>query len=93
MKTEELIDQLRSCAEKNCPVCPDVESCTGPSILLRLAAEKLTTTVEVVRCEDCKHWKFIDGLNPHWECQIFCGLHDHGYLTGADDFCSYGKRK
>ena len=49
--------------------------------------------VEVVRCKDCKHWKCIDGLNPHWECQIFCGLHDYGYLTGADDFCSYGERK
>ena len=49
--------------------------------------------VEVVRCKDCKHWKFIDSLNPHWECQIFCGLHDCGYLTGADDFCSYGERR
>ena len=41
MKTEELIDWLRSCAEKNCPMCPDVESCTGPSLLLRKAADKL----------------------------------------------------
>ena len=49
--------------------------------------------VEVVRCKDCKHWKLIDGLNPHWECQIFYGLHEYGYLTGADDFCSYGERR
>ena len=49
--------------------------------------------VEVVRCKDCKHWKLIDSLNPHWECQIFYGLHEYGYLTGADDFCSYGERR
>lgn len=48
---------------------------------------------EIVRCRDCKNWKLIDGLEPHWECQIFCGLHDNGYLTGADDFCSYGERR
>ena len=49
--------------------------------------------VEVVRCKDCEHWKLIDSLNPHRECQIFYGLHDYGYLTGADDFCSYGERR
>ena len=49
--------------------------------------------VKVVRCKDCEHWKLIDSLNPHRECQIFYGLHDYGYLTGADDFCSYGERK
>ncbi len=49
--------------------------------------------VEVVRCKDCKHWKLIDSLNPHMECQIFYGLHDYGYITVADDFCSYGERK
>ena len=48
---------------------------------------------EPVRCKDCKHWKLIDGLNPHWECQIFFGLHEHGYPTNADDFCSYGERR
>ena len=53
----------------------------------------IENSVEVVRCKDCKHWKFIDSLNPHWECQIFYGLHDYGYLTGADDFCSYGERR
>ena len=49
--------------------------------------------VPVVRCKDCKHWKAIGVLEQHWECQIFCGLHDKGYLTGADDFCSYGERR
>ena len=45
MKTEELIELLRSCSEKNCPVCPDIESCTGPSWLLRKAADKLEELV------------------------------------------------
>lgn len=49
--------------------------------------------VPVVRCKECKHWKLIDSLNPHRECQIFYGLHEYGYLTSADDFCSYGERK
>ena len=49
--------------------------------------------VEVVRCKDCKHWKPIHEHIPHMECNIFCGAYDHGYPTGADDFCSYGERK
>ena len=49
--------------------------------------------VEVVRCEDCKHWQPIHEHIPHWECQIFCGAYEHGYPTNADDFCSYGERK
>ena len=61
--------------------------------VLELLEGDSVDAVEVVRCKDCKHWKLIDSLNPHWECQIFCGLHDYGYLTGADDFCSYGERK
>ena len=64
-----------------------------PGYYLGTAGVELVEYAEVVRCKDCKHWKLIDGLEPHWECQIFCGLHDYGYLTGADDFCSYGERK
>ena len=41
MTTEELIELLRSCSEKNCPVCPDVEECVGPGWLLRKAADRL----------------------------------------------------
>ena len=41
MTTEELIELLKSCSEKNCMECPDIEECTGPSWLLRKAAEKL----------------------------------------------------
>lgn len=49
--------------------------------------------VPVVRCKDCKHWKHIDEYIPHMECNIFCGAHEHGYPTSADDYCSYGERK
>ena len=45
MTTEELIELLKSCAEKNCPLCPDIEACAGPSWLLRKAAEKLEEIV------------------------------------------------
>ncbi len=41
METEELIEQLKSCAEKNCAVCPEIEECVGPAYLLRKAAEKI----------------------------------------------------
>ena len=49
MKTKELIDFLKSCADKNCHECPDIESCTGPRWLLQEAAsklEELTTAVD-----------------------------------------------
>jgi hypothetical protein len=45
METKELIEQLRSCGEKNCPMCEDVESCVGPSWLLLKAAERLEGSV------------------------------------------------
>lgn len=41
METKELIGLLKSCAEKNCAVCPEIEECVGPAWLLRKAAEKL----------------------------------------------------
>ena len=50
--------------------------------------------VAVVRCKDCKHWRHeTDGMIDHYECNVFCGCYGRGYLTGADDFCSYGERK
>ena len=42
--------------------------------------------VEVVRCEDCKHY------NPEateWRCDIVNGLVE----PYDDDFCSYGERR
>ena len=50
--------------------------------------------VEVVRCKDCKHWRYktVERIE-HYECNIFCGAYGRGYPTDADDFCSYGERK
>ena len=45
METKELIEWLKSCAEKNCAVCPEIEECVGPSWLLRKAAERLGESV------------------------------------------------
>lgn len=45
METKELIEQLRSCGTRNCPECPEVESCTGPSVIMRKAAECLDKLV------------------------------------------------
>lgn len=41
METKELIELLKSCAERKCSQCEDIESCVGPSWLLRKAAERL----------------------------------------------------
>lgn len=41
METKELIEQLRSCGNKSCAECEDIESCIGPNWLLLKAAEEL----------------------------------------------------
>lgn len=46
METKELIEWLKSCAERKCPQCPDVEECAGPSWLLQKAAERLEELTE-----------------------------------------------
>lgn len=45
METKELIEWLKSCAEKNCAVCPEIEECVGPRWLLLKAAERLEELV------------------------------------------------
>ena len=46
--------------------------------------------VEVVRCKDCKHWKYID----HLGCTDFAKLCKWGgYMVGANGYCIYGERK
>lgn len=37
----ELIEMLRSCGNKYCADCPDVEECAGPGYLMLKAAEEL----------------------------------------------------
>lgn len=46
--------------------------------------------VEVVRCEDCKHYK----QNP-WnkETEMLCQCYADWKATEPDDFCSCGERK
>ena len=59
--------------------------------IMRLPAADV---VEVVRCKDCKYWSHETvGMIDHYECDVFCGAYGRGYMTGADDFCSYGERK
>lgn len=41
--------------------------------------------VEVVRCEDCKHWKH-GNIRPNY-CEVF------DWSNEESDFCSFGERK
>ena len=41
METKELVEQLKSCGERSCGRCPDIEECVGPAWLLKKAAEKI----------------------------------------------------
>lgn len=66
MKTEELIDLLRGCAEKNCPVCSDIESCTGPSWLLRKAADELMSATAFVN----RMWAGVDTCLPSMKIRV-----------------------
>ena len=87
-----LIEQMQFRREVTDAYLQAVRDCVmiGRSLVMKAPT---VDAVEVVRCKDCKHWKIIDSLNPHWECQIFYGLHEYGYPTNADDFCSYGERR
>ena len=38
---KELIEMLRSCGNKYCADCPEIEECAGPNYLLLKAAEEL----------------------------------------------------
>ena len=46
--------------------------------------------VPVVRCRECKHWKFAQHINDNL-CHRFDG--DPWIPTEPNDFCSYGERK
>ena len=45
METKELIEILKSCGERSCGECPDIDECVGPNWLLRKAAESLEESV------------------------------------------------
>lgn len=42
----------------------------------------------VIWCEDCQYWQDNNGGYPNEECRW-----REDETPGADDFCSYGKRK
>ena len=41
METKKLIELLKSCGERDCGRCPEIECCIGPNWLLLKAAERL----------------------------------------------------
>lgn len=96
METKELIEWLKSCAEKNCPMCPEVEECVGPSWLLKKAAEKLENLVaaEVVHGK----WVELEKGTP-WFCITktvcsVCGaeaeeLTDGGGMLLLSNYCPH----
>ena len=43
--------------------------------------------VEVVRCENCKHWIYWADSKEN-----SCDIHHHRKMT-REDFCSYGERR
>ena len=57
-----------------------------PRILNNLPAADV---VEVVRCNDCKHW---GGVVFGYRCRKFSGMNTQ-IQTSENDFCSCGKRK
>lgn len=44
--------------------------------------------VPVVRCEDCKYWKYVS-----WGKENRCTARGAAFQTNADDFCSCGQRR
>ena len=45
----------------------------------------------IVRCNDCKHFRIWGGLNPCTTCSFWTV--DYDVPVGHDDFCSYGELK
>ena len=45
-------------------------------------------TIDIVRCKDCKSWKWIE-----WAKEYRCTLRNTAFNARADDFCSYGERE
>lgn len=48
--------------------------------------------VEVVRCEDCEHWKCNPNTDKYGACQKV-SYDDFEVVMECDDFCSYGERR
>ena len=50
--------------------------------------EEIADMVSVVRCKECKHWKWIE-----WAKEYRCTVRNTAFNARADDFCSYGERE
>lgn len=59
------------------------------SILNRLPSADV---VEIVRCEDCEHWKCNPNTDKYGACQKV-SYDDFEVVMECDDFCSYGERR
>lgn len=67
----------------------DLTDVEKAKVLSWFAQAPTADVVEVVRCEDCKHFRFSDMLsNMYGECS-----QAHIRLVKPDGFCSYGERK
>ena len=45
-------------------------------------------TIDIVRCKECKNWKWIE-----WAKEYRCILRNTAFNARANDFCSYGERE
>ena len=64
--------------------------CAKEDCLTEIYAAPTVDAVPVVRCKDCKHWKFAQHINDNL-CHRFDG--DPWIPTEPNDFCSQGERK
>ena len=71
---------------------PDPKKAFGYDAIQILAEIEYAPTVdavEVVRCQDCKHWK--NEINGCTEDKRFCDI--GFYMVHKNGFCSFGERK
>lgn len=71
------------CYNTTCPYCVDYQCRRTCTCDMRLDGEYVKEYVKVVRCKDCKYWRYND-----------CQNDSHGYCPiSENDFCSRGERK
>ena len=83
-------DWLSEAIHDNAPAPYDDASWAKDNCLIELEAAPTVDAVPVVRCRECKHWKFAQHINDNL-CHRFDG--DPWIPTEPNDFCSYGERK
>lgn len=91
METKELIELLKSCGERDCGRCPELEECVGPAWLLRKAAEMLEeqSVGTVIYCKECRYCFMGECSHP----AMGSDDRDARLYINDDDFCSRGKQK